>query len=106
MGTEIELDVEGQTEPPICGFKSPTTSKTTTRSPTLTTLNTGTIIGEECEGGADNDATVNRTSGDTTATTTTTGTGAGPGRLPSLTPEAAHTLSVPDVSALLNTDPE
>ncbi|CCC09571.1 putative Na or K P-type ATPase [Sordaria macrospora k-hell] len=108
MGTEIELDVEGQTEPPICGFKSPTTSKTTTRSPTLTTLNTGTIIGEECEGGADDDATVNRASGDTTATTTTTetGTGAGPSRLPSFTPEAAHTLSVPDVSALLNTNPE
>lgn len=102
MGTEIELDVEGQTEPPICGFKSPNTSKTTTRSPTLTTLNTGTIIGEECENGIDN-ATVNRNSGDST---TTTGTGAGTGGLPSFTPEAAHTLSVPDVSALLNTDPE
>ncbi|KAJ4392437.1 hypothetical protein N0V85_007060 [Neurospora sp. IMI 360204] len=102
MGTEIELDVEGQTEPPICGFKSPTASKTTTRSPTLTTLNTGTIIGEECEGEADDDATVNRTSGDTTTTTT----GPGPGRLPSFTPEVAHTLSVPDVCALLNTDPE
>ncbi|KAK3486744.1 Na or K P-type ATPase [Neurospora hispaniola] len=93
MGTEIELDVEGQTEPPICGFKSPTTSKATTRSPTLTTLNTGTIIGEECEYRADDDAT-----------TTTTGTG--PGGLPSFTPEAAHTLSVPDVCAFLRTDPE
>ncbi|KAK1782272.1 hypothetical protein QBC45DRAFT_456319 [Copromyces sp. CBS 386.78] len=103
MGTEIELDVEGQTEPPICGFKSPTTSKTTTRSSTLTTLNIGTIIGEECEGGADDDATANRTSGDTT---TTTGTGAGPGGLLSFASEAAHTLSVPDICALLNTDPE
>lgn len=68
----------------------------------MTTLNTGTIIGEECNGGADDDATVNRNSGDTTTTTSS-----GPGGLrPSFVPEAAHTLSVPDVCALLNTDPE
>jgi len=68
MGTEIELDAEGQTEPPIRGLKSPESPPSTiSPSPnaTLTTL-------------ADN----------------------------AFVPESAHTLSVPDVCALLHTDPE
>ena len=88
MGTENELDVEGQTEPPICGFKS---SVACTPSPTLA----GTFgSGDDAE---DTAATVGR--GSLSSTLDTLARGA-------LTPESAHTLSVPDVCTLLETDLE
>ncbi|KXX74502.1 Calcium-transporting ATPase 3 [Madurella mycetomatis] len=80
MGTENDLDVEGQTEPPICGFKR---SASSTPSPTLA----GTA-------GTDADGTLGRGSITTVDTA------------PVLTPESAHTLTVPDVCALLETDLE
>jgi hypothetical protein len=86
MGTENELDVEGQTEPPICGFKS---SVACTPSPTLA----GTT-GTDADA-TDADVTVGR--GSITSTVDTA---------PVLTPESAHTLSVPDVCALFETDLE
>ncbi|GAB1318305.1 P-type Na(+) transporter [Madurella fahalii] len=80
MGTENDLDVEGQTEPPICGLKS---SASSTPSPTLA----GTA-------GTDADGTVGRGSITTIDTA------------PVFSPESAHTLTVPDVCALLETDLE
>lgn len=80
MGTENDLDVEGQTEPPICGFKR---SASSTPSPTLA----GTA-------GTDADGTLGRGSITTVDTA------------PVFTPESAHTLTVPDVCALLETDLE
>ncbi|KAK4245991.1 calcium-transporting ATPase 3 [Corynascus novoguineensis] len=86
MGTENELDVEGQTEPPICGSKS---SVTCTPSHTLT----GTA-GPEGDA-TDADATVGR--GSITSTVDTARV---------LNPESAHTLSVPDVCVLFETNVE
>lgn len=91
MGTENELDVEGQTEPPICGFKS---SVACTPSPTLA----GTFgSADDAEDAA---ATVGRGSLSSTLDTARGPVAAG------LTPESAHTLSVPDVCTLLETDLE
>ncbi|KAL2157262.1 hypothetical protein VTH06DRAFT_6302 [Thermothelomyces fergusii] len=81
MGTETELDVEGQTEPPICGLKK--SSATCTASPTLA----GTAAGSE------GDATDGR--GSITSTVDTA-------RVP--TPECAHTLTVPEVCVLFETN--
>jgi hypothetical protein len=93
MGTEIDPDVEGQTEPPICGFKS---AADNSHSPTLAgTPQTGTDTDADADADA-TDATVGR--GSIISTTTDTA------RV--LTPESAHTLSVPDVCALLETDLE
>jgi hypothetical protein len=92
MGTETELDVEAQTEPPICGFKR---SATCTPSPTLA----GTFGSADAEDADDADASIGRgsiTRGSTTSSTLDT-----TARV--LTPESAHTLSVPDVCALLDT---
>ncbi|AEO58434.1 hypothetical protein MYCTH_2305754 [Thermothelomyces thermophilus ATCC 42464] len=94
MGTENELDVEGQTEPPICGLKS---SVTCTASPTLV----GTVRSDgdatdadvNADVDADADATVGR--GSITSTVDTARV---------LIPECAHTLTVPDVCALLETN--
>ncbi|KAJ4288869.1 hypothetical protein N0V88_007199 [Collariella sp. IMI 366227] len=83
MGTENDLDVEGQTEPPICGLKC---SAVCTPSPTLA----GTVGTD-----ADADATVGRGSITSTADTAR-----------AFTPESAHTLSVPDVCVLLDTHRE
>ncbi|KAK4154490.1 calcium-transporting ATPase 3 [Chaetomidium leptoderma] len=95
MGTEIELDVEAQTEPPICGFKR---SAACTPSPTLagTTVTNGTD--------ADADADV-----DADATDATVGCGSISSTLDTaraFTPESAYTLSVPDVCSQLDTDLE
>ncbi|VBB80618.1 Putative type IID cation-transporting ATPase [Podospora comata] len=76
MGTENDLDVEGQTEPPIRGLKSSKNTSASASSPTLA----GTV----------------RTAGTVSADSTPT--------LPGFTPELAHTLTVPDVSSLLETD--
>ncbi|KAK3299716.1 P-type ATPase-like protein [Chaetomium fimeti] len=89
MGTENELDVEGQTEPPICGFKS--SASCPPPSPTLA----GTTGTDADATDADADATVGRGSISSTVDTA-----------PALTTESAHTLSVPDVCALLETDLE
>jgi len=86
MGTENDLDVEGQTEPPICGFKS---SVACTPSPTLAGT-FGIVDGDVT------DATVGRGSIVSTVDTVDT--------VRAFTPESAHTLSVPDVSGLLGTD--
>ncbi|KAK4145091.1 calcium-transporting ATPase 3 [Dichotomopilus funicola] len=88
MGTENELDVEGQTEPPICGFKS----SVATPSPTLLGTS-GTDDAEVTDGDAN--ATVGR--GSITSTLDTAQL---------LSPESAHTLSVPDTCALLDTHAE
>ncbi|KAK4231880.1 hypothetical protein QBC38DRAFT_464814 [Podospora fimiseda] len=83
MGTENDLDVEGQTEPPIRGLnKSACQSNFSTPSPTLAGTSGATTDGDE-EG-----------RGSTTSTPTL------------LTPESAHTLTVPDVCSLLDTDPQ
>ncbi|KAL2132269.1 hypothetical protein VTI74DRAFT_4009 [Chaetomium olivicolor] len=84
MGTENDLDVEGQTEPPICALKS---SAACTPSATLA----GTA-GTDADA---TDATAGR--GSITSTVETTRV---------FTPDTAHTLSVPDVSALLDTHPD
>jgi Na+-exporting ATPase len=89
MGTENELDVEGQTEPPICGFKS--SRACPPPSPTLA----GTTGTDADATDADADATVGRGSISSTLNTA-----------PALTTESAHILSVPDVCALLETDLE
>lgn len=83
MGTENDLDVEGQTEPPICGLKS---SAACTPSPTLAET-------------AGPDATT-EDRGSITSTVDTAVT------VPVFTPESAHTFSVPDVCAFLETDAE
>ncbi|KAL2263366.1 hypothetical protein VTK26DRAFT_7087 [Humicola hyalothermophila] len=82
MGTENDLDVEGQTEPPICGLKS---SVACTPSPTLAET-------------AGPDATTAGRRGSITSTVDTTVTA------PVFTPESAHIYSVPDVCAFLETD--
>lgn len=89
MGTENELDVEGQTEPPICGFKNSATCPPP--SPTLA----GTTGTDADATDADADATVGRGSISSTLDTA-----------PALATESAHILSVPDVCALLETDLE
>lgn len=84
MGTENDQDVEGQTEPPIRGFnQSACPSPFSTPSPTLAGTSGATTDGEEGRAGS------------ITSTPTTL-----------LTPESAHTLSVPDVCTLLDTDPQ
>ncbi|KAL2150373.1 hypothetical protein VTH82DRAFT_6936 [Thermothelomyces myriococcoides] len=88
MGTELELDVEGQTEPPICGLKS---SATCTATSTLA----GTAASDGDATDADADATVGR--GSITSTVDTARV---------LTPEGAHTLTVPEVCSLLETNVE
>lgn len=88
MGTENELDVEGQTEPPICGFKS------SVATPSSTLIGTsGTDDADATD--ADAGATFGR--GSITSTLDTAQV---------LSPEAAHTLSVPDICALLDTHAE
>ncbi|KAK3997764.1 putative type IID cation-transporting ATPase [Cladorrhinum sp. PSN332] len=83
MGTENDQDVEGQTEPPIRGLnKSACQSSFSTPSPTLAGTSGATTDGDEDGRGS------------TTSTPTL------------LTPESAHTLSIPDVCTLLDTDPE
>jgi hypothetical protein len=84
MGTENDLDVEGQTEPPICGYKSPAAN---TPSPTL--------AGTSGTDGDATDATIGRGSIISTVDT-----------VRAFTPESAHTLTVPDVCSLLDTDVE
>jgi hypothetical protein len=92
MGTEIDPDVEGQTEPPICGFKS---AADKSHSPTLA----GTPkIGTDTDADADADATDATVGRGSIISTTDTAR--------ALTPESAHTLSVPDVCTLLETDLE
>ncbi|KAK4161729.1 hypothetical protein QBC43DRAFT_302703 [Cladorrhinum sp. PSN259] len=76
MGTENDLDVEGQTEPPIRGLNQSACPSSSFRTPSPTLAGTS--------GGATTD-------GEGTITTTET-------------PESAHTLSVPDVCSLLETD--
>lgn len=88
MGTENELDVEGQTEPPICGFKS----SVATPSPTLI----GTSGTDDAEA-TDGDAGATVGCGSITSTLDTAQV---------LSPESAHTLSVPDTCALLDTHAE
>ena len=83
MGTENDLDVEGQTEPPICGLKS---SVACTPSPTLAET-------------AGPDATT-EDRGSITSTVDTAVT------VPVFTPESGHTFSVPDVCAFLETNAE
>ncbi len=76
MGTENELDLEGQTEPPIRGLTSsarPSISIAPSASPTLA----GTVVTDDSVAAA-----------------------------ALLTPESAHVLPVPAVGALLNTDTE
>ncbi|KAL2270652.1 hypothetical protein VTJ83DRAFT_23 [Remersonia thermophila] len=99
MGTENDLDVEAQTEPPICGYKSSVTStpSPTPASGTVTSTAANTIVA------ADGNAT------DTTDADATIGHGSIISTLDTargLTPERAHTLSVLDVCALLDTDAE
>jgi hypothetical protein len=90
MGTENELDAEAQTEPPICGF---TRSVTCTPSPTLAgTFASATA--DDADASDDADATIGRGSISSTLDTSAPRV---------LTPESAHTLSVPDVCALLDT---
>ena len=84
MGTENDLDVEGQTEPPICGYKSPAAK---TPSPTL--------AGTSGTDGDATDATIGRGSIISTVDT-----------VRAFTPESAHTLTVPDVCSSLDTDVE
>ena len=136
MGTETEIDVEGQTEPPICGLKSShdkpalvaaaantsaAAPNTNTNPPspsstpeTLTASASGLTAPGKTNNVNDNNNTGHLqvpTAGvsekkhsnasfsgtfDSVGTTTTTGSSAA----------QAHTLSVPEVSALLSTDPE
>ncbi len=90
MGTENELDVEAQTEPPICGFKG---SAVCTPSPTLAGTFDSTDAGHT-DATDDPDATIDRGSINSTLDTAAA---------PILVPESAHTLSVPDVCTLLET---
>ncbi|KAK4132205.1 P-type ATPase-like protein [Trichocladium antarcticum] len=92
MGTENELDVEGQTEPPICGLKS---SAACTWSPTPTPTPTPTAT---ATAGTDATDTVGR--GSITSTVDTAATAA------VFAPESAHIFSVPDVCALFATHGE
>jgi Na+-exporting ATPase len=85
MGTENELDVEGQTEPPIRGLTrsaSVSSSIPPSASPTLA----GTIVDSITDDPAS--------------------AGTHPGPNLSLDPESAHILPVPAVCALLNSDLE
>jgi hypothetical protein len=82
MGTENELDVEGQTEPPIRGLtrsSSVSSSIPPSASPTLA----GTIVDSVTDDPA-----------------------SGPVPHLHLQPESAHILPVPAVCALLSTDLE
>ena len=72
MGTENDLDVEGQTEPPICGLPRPA-SASSSHPPSGTPTLAGTVVTD--------DSTV-----------------------PAFDAETAHTLPVPGVCILLNTD--
>lgn len=85
MGTENELDVEGQTEPPIRGLTRTRPSSVSSASilpsassPTLAGTVVGSIIDDP----------------------------ASPGPAPNLNPESAHILPVPAVCALLSSDIE
>jgi len=113
MGTENDLDVEAQTEPPICGPKSKSSiAFTISLSPTPA----GTFV--NATAGPDADAepgAAAATDTDADATPITVGTGRASlastvdtvaATAPSFFPEIAHTLSVPDVCALLDTDAE
>jgi P-type Na+/K+ transporter len=80
MGTENELDVEGQTEPPIRGL-----TRSTSVSSSIPPSASPTLVGTIVDSVTDDPAS---------------------GPVPILHPESAHILPVPAVCALLSTDIE
>ncbi|KAK4183988.1 putative type IID cation-transporting ATPase [Podospora australis] len=106
MGTENDLsDVEGQTEPPICGLtksecppsnhpKRPSASAAASTSTASASVSSPTLAG-----------TVVTVDGNNTSTPTLDTDAAACGGLV-FAPETAHTLTVPDVVALLETNSE
>ncbi|KAK1760101.1 calcium-transporting ATPase 3 [Echria macrotheca] len=83
MGTENDLDVEGQTEPPICGLTRPrsVSANSSTKPPSASPTLAGTVVTDYSPQDASDAPSI-------------------------VDPEAAHTLPVPGVCALLNTDLE
>lgn len=75
MGTENDLDVEGQTEPPIRGLTRSRSVSSQSNPPSASPTLAGTVV-------TDDDLSA------------------------AFDPDAAHTLPVPGVCALLNTDLE
>jgi hypothetical protein len=93
MGTENDLDVEGQTEPPICGLKNSVhVACTASHPPPHAETTAGTDATDTVGRGS-----ITSTDGCTVDTAATA---------PDFTPESAHTFSVPDICTLLATHRE
>lgn len=105
MGTENDLsDVEGQTEPPICGLKrSECPPSNPQKQPAAAVPPTDSASASASASSPTLAGTVVTTADGNNASTPTLDTDAG---ALVFAPETAHTLTVPDVSALLETDSE
>ncbi|KAK3306224.1 P-type ATPase-like protein [Chaetomium strumarium] len=105
MGTENDQDVEGQTEPPICGSKSSVVKVACIPITTASSTLAGTSTGPDAKTDAA-DAHADADADGTDATDATVGRGSVASTVDTdgvFKPESAHTLSVPHVCALLET---